>query len=181
MSCCIKTHKLRCVFPNGKIFADKAWLVIIGNAASYAWNIKVTDHAHLDDGLIVACLLPCENKLFSVQQLVIMMGPHVERGTAHYWKVRAVRVESKPPVPIQLGGEEWSYSPVEIGVLPGALSVLAPEYKYFSQQKSGASFSMRRFIVTALAYILGNSCYFPNSSSFIFASNYLSVLVVATS
>jgi YegS/Rv2252/BmrU family lipid kinase len=114
-------------FPNGKIFADEAWLVIVGNAASYAWDIKVTGHARLDDGLIDVCLLPYENKLFSVQQAMMMlMGQHVERGTAHYWKVRSVRIESKPPVPIQLDGDEWSYSPVEISVLPGALRVLAP-------------------------------------------------------
>jgi YegS/Rv2252/BmrU family lipid kinase len=114
-------------FPNGKIFADEAWLVIVGNAASYAWDIKVTGRARLDDGLIDVCLLPYENKLFSVQQAMMMLiGQHVERGTAHYWKVRSVRIESKPPVPIQLDGDEWAYTPVEISVLPGALRVLAP-------------------------------------------------------
>ena len=114
-------------FPEGKIFADEAWLLMIGNAASYAWDIKVTGQAQLNDGLVDVCLLPYENKLFSIQQAMMMLiGQHVERGTAHYWKVRSVRVESKPPVPIHLDGDEWGYTPVEISVLPGALRVLAP-------------------------------------------------------
>ncbi|MDF2440119.1 MAG: hypothetical protein JWN98_1103 [Abditibacteriota bacterium] len=114
-------------FPEGKVFADEAWLLMIGNAASYAWDIKVTGQARLDDGLVDVCLLPYENKLFSIQQAMMMLiGQHVERGTAHYWKVRSVRVESKPPVPIQLDGDEWGYTPVEISVLPGALHVMAP-------------------------------------------------------
>ena len=109
------------------IYANIAWLVMIGNAASYAWNIKVTPHARLDDGLLDVCLIPYSNNLISIQQaLQILTGQHVGRGVAQYWQVQSVRVESSPNVPVQLDGDEWASTPVELSLLPGALNVLAP-------------------------------------------------------
>lgn len=113
---------------DGKIYANIGWLVMVGNAASYAWNVKVTPHAELDDGLLDVCLMPYENNLFSVQQaLQVLTGQHVERGIAEYWQVPGLRVESSPNVPIQLDGDEWSTTPVELSIVPGALRVLVPQ------------------------------------------------------
>lgn len=110
-----------------RIYANIAWLVMIGNAASYAWNIKVTPHAELDDGLLDVCLIPYTNNLISIQQaLQVLTGQHIERGVAQYWQVKSVRVESSPNVPVQLDGDEWASTPVELSLLPGALRVLAP-------------------------------------------------------
>ncbi len=104
-----------------------AWLVMVGNAASYAWDIKVTSRARLDDGLLDICLMPFHNKIISIQQaLQILMGQHVERGIAKYWQVKTVRIESVPAVPVQLDGDEWGSTPVELSVLHNALHVLAP-------------------------------------------------------
>lgn len=104
-----------------------AWMVMIGNAASYAWDIKVTSHAQLDDGLLDVCLMPFHNKIISIQQaLQILMGQHVERGIARYWQVQRVCVESDPPVPVQLDGDEWGYTPVQLSLNCGVLNVLAP-------------------------------------------------------
>ncbi|HVF10472.1 MAG TPA: diacylglycerol kinase family protein [Abditibacteriaceae bacterium] len=115
---------------DGRVYANESWLVMVGNAASYAWDIKVTTHARLDDGLLDVCLMPFENKLVSIQQAMqILMGQHIERGIAEYWKVKSVHVTSEPAVPVQLDGDEWSQTPVELTVLPGVLNVLAPPEK----------------------------------------------------
>ncbi len=114
-------------FSGGEEYSEEAWLVMIGNAASYAWDIKVTQHAQLDDGLLDICLMPFQNKIVSIQQaLQILTGQHVERGIARYWQAKSLRVESEPPVPVQLDGDEWSRTPIEVTVLPYALRVLAP-------------------------------------------------------
>lgn len=114
-------------FDNGSQYSNVSWLVMIGNAASYAWDIKVTSHAELDDGVLDVCLMPFENKLISIQQAMqILTGQHIERGIAQYWKVQSVCVESTPPVPVQLDGDEFAQTPVEISVLPSALNVLTP-------------------------------------------------------
>ena len=117
-------------FDDGRLYANEAWLVMIGNAASYAWDIKVTKHAELDDGLLDICLMPFENKFISVQQAMqILMGQHIERGIAQYWQSSGVTVESTPPVPVQLDGDAWATTPVEIKILPAALNVFVPEEK----------------------------------------------------
>ena len=115
-------------FPDGRVYANIAWLVMVGNAASYAWDIRVTAHAELDDGVLDVCLMPFENKLISIQQaLQVLTGQHIERGIAQYWQTPGVRVESDPPVPVQLDGDAWASTPVEISLAPGALNVYAPE------------------------------------------------------
>lgn len=114
-------------FSDGRIYANESWLVMVGNAASYAWDIKVTSKARLDDGVLDICLMPFENKLTSIQQAMqILMGQHIERGTAQYWKTESVQITSDPPIPVQLDGDEWGYTPVEIKIIPSVLNVLAP-------------------------------------------------------
>ncbi|MEO6907235.1 MAG: diacylglycerol kinase family protein, partial [Abditibacteriaceae bacterium] len=109
------------------VYSDQAWMVMIGNAASYAWDIRFTAKARLDDGVLDVCLMPYANKLMSVQQVMqLLMGQHIERGGAKYWQMHRLQVHSEPPVPVQLDGDEWSTTPLELEVHPGALDVLAP-------------------------------------------------------
>lgn len=114
-------------FQDGKVYANEGWLVMVGNAASYAWDIKVTSHAQLDDGMLDVCVMPFTNKLVSIQQAMqILTGQHIERGIAHYWKTAGVCIESEPPVPVQLDGDEWAHTPLELSIRHKALRVLAP-------------------------------------------------------
>jgi len=114
-------------FDEGVEFKGNSWLVMVGNAASYAWDIKVTQRAEMDDGFVDVCMMPWENKFVSVQQAMqILTGQHIERGTARYWKTKGVVVESEPSIPVQLDGDEWGRTPLRISVVPAALQVLAP-------------------------------------------------------
>lgn len=119
-------------FSDSTQYANIAWLVMVGNAASYAWNIRLTPHAQMNDGLLDVCLMPYTSNLISFQQAIqILTGQHIERGIAQYWQVESLRVESSPNVPIQLDGDEWASTPVELSVLTGALRVLAPSQPTF--------------------------------------------------
>ena len=114
-------------FPDGQNYSEMAWLLMAGNAASYAWAIKFTGRAQLDDGKLDLCVFPFENKLTSVQQVSqLLLGQHVERGNARYFQTESVRVESSPPIPIQLDGDEWGTTPAQLSMLPGVLDVLVP-------------------------------------------------------
>lgn len=109
------------------VYSDQAWLVMVGNAASYAWDIKFTSKARLDDGVLDVCLMPYANKLVSVQQVMeLLKGQHIEQGAAKYWQMHHLEVHSEPPVPVQLDGDEWATTPLELQVYPAALEVLAP-------------------------------------------------------
>ena len=117
-------------FPDGTTHSEMAWLLMAGNAASYAWAIKFTGRAQLDDGKLDLCVFPFENKLMSVQQVMqLLIGQHVERGNARYFQTESVRVESSPPIPIQLDGDEWGTTPAQLSMLPGVLDVLVPSLK----------------------------------------------------
>ena len=119
--------QMRLTFAEGQVFEGESWMAMAGNAASYAWAIRFTEKARLDDGFLDVCLFPYENKLVSVQQVMqLLMGQHIESGSAQYWKTRGLRVESDPPVPVQLDGDEWGTTPLELSLLPGVLNVLAP-------------------------------------------------------
>ncbi len=114
-------------FDDGTVHSSNSWLLMAGNAASYAWAIRFTEHARLDDGKLDVCLFPFENKLTSVQQVMqLLMGQHIERGSAAYFQTTGVRIESTPPVPVQLDGDEWGTTPLELKMLSGSLDVLAP-------------------------------------------------------
>lgn len=124
---------LRLRFREGNEYANKSWLVMVGNAASYAWDIRFTSHARLDDGLVDVCLFPYQNKVASIRQVLeVLTGRHIERGQVEYWKTAGLTIESDEPVPVQLDGDEWARTPIEIGVLPGALKVLAPRDETFA-------------------------------------------------
>ena len=115
-------------FDDGTVATQNGWILMAGNAASYAWAIKFTKSARLDDGILDLCLFPFENKLLSVQQVMqLLMGQHIERGTAQYFQTKRVQIESVPPIPIQLDGDEWSQTPVELSIKSGVLDVLAPK------------------------------------------------------
>jgi diacylglycerol kinase family enzyme len=114
-------------FPDGRVESSLSWLLMAGNAASYAWAIKFTDKARMDDGFLDLCAFPFANKMVSIQQVMqLLMGQHVERGSAQYFKTTSVKIESSPAIPVQLDGDEWGTTPLELQVHPGVLQVLAP-------------------------------------------------------
>lgn len=115
-------------FEGGKELSGNFWQVMVGNVASYAWSIKVTQNARLDDGFIDVCAMPYRNKAVSFQQAMqILTGQHVARGVAKYVKTKGVLITSREAVPVQLDGDEWGHTPVKLGILPAALQVLAPQ------------------------------------------------------
>ena len=112
---------------DGTQHSINSWLLMAGNAASYAWAIKFTEHARLDDGKLDLCLFPFENKLTSLQQVMqLLIGQHIERGSAQYFQTSSVKIESTPPVPVQLDGDEWGTTPLELQMFSASLDVLAP-------------------------------------------------------
>ncbi len=115
-------------FPDGRVESALSWILMAGNAASYAWAIRFTERARLNDGQLDLCLFPFANKMKSIQQVMqLLIGQHVERGAAHYFKTTGVKIESAPPIPVQLDGDEWGTTPLELRVCPGVLQVLAPQ------------------------------------------------------
>lgn len=105
----------------------RAWLAVVGNAPSYAWNIKITSLAQMNDGLLDLALFSGRNKLTHVRQVVsTLLGQHLRDEEIEYRKARAITIETDPPVPVQLDGDTVTCTPVTIEVVPQELRVIAP-------------------------------------------------------
>lgn len=105
-----------------------AWLMIVGNASYYAYALTLSPEARMDDGLLDVCLFGEQSALDRLTQLLATaVGLHARHPNVTLFRARALRVAAQPPVAIQLDGDSAGASPVEIGVLPGALTVMTPE------------------------------------------------------
>lgn len=105
----------------------RAWLAVIGNAPSYAWSIKITSLAQMNDGLLDLALFTGQNKLTHVRQVVsTLLGQHLGDEAIEYRKARKLTIDADPPVPVQLDGDSLTCTPVRIEAVPQALKVIAP-------------------------------------------------------
>jgi len=119
--------RLTLTLDDREVLEQTAWLVIIGNVPSYAWEIKVTSLARLDDGRLDVCLFPQSGRWGNLRQTVhTLQGRHLECCEVEYRQARKIALVSDPPVPVQLDGDSAGMTPVEIVVVPRALQVVLP-------------------------------------------------------
>lgn len=129
-----ESSALRLTLENDETVTREAWFAMFGNVASYAWNVKVTPLAVIDDGFLDLCLFPASTKFDQVRQAIrTLMGQHIEYREVEYRRLKRAVVESDPPVPVQLDGDSAGMTPVEITVIPKALSVVFPRSRVEKQ------------------------------------------------
>jgi diacylglycerol kinase family enzyme len=107
-----------------------AFLVIVANVASYgSGDVKVAPYALFDDGWLDVCVFerpPSHTVGFIAQLMMILARRHLRDPRVRYFRARRVRIESDPPISAQFDGDLAGQTPVQIEVLPKALSVFAP-------------------------------------------------------
>jgi diacylglycerol kinase (ATP) len=108
-------------------FRRPAFFVAIGNAHRYGGGMKVTPHAAPDDGLLDVCFLGCMNKLKLLFWLpTVFFGRHLRLSQVEYFQARKVRIEAGRPLDVYADGDYACPAPVEIRVMPKALTVIVP-------------------------------------------------------
>ena len=110
-------------------YSTKAFLVIVANAATYAYNMKIAPLACLDDGLLDICVFerPITDTIGFVGQVAdIFTHRHLHHREVRYFQTERVRVRSDPEVLVQLDGDAFGSTPVEIGIAKCALNVVVP-------------------------------------------------------
>jgi diacylglycerol kinase (ATP) len=104
-----------------------AWLMIVANAGYYAYELTLTPETRIDDGLLDVCLFAEQSALDRLTQLAATaVGLHPRHPNITIFRTDALRVTADPPVAVQLDGDPAGASPVDIRVLPGALTVMTP-------------------------------------------------------
>ncbi len=104
-----------------------AWLMIVGNAAYYTYELSLSPDARMDDGMLDVCIFAEQTALDRLTQLfAAAVGLHAQHPNVTIFRTSSLRITAEPRVQLQLDGDPAGTTPVEISVLPGALTVMTP-------------------------------------------------------
>ena len=100
---------------------------VIANVPAYALGMKLTPAARADDGRLDWLMLERPGVLpLAAYGWAAYRGRHLARGDVMAGQATRVTLRAVTPVPVQVDGDPWGTTPVDIEVLPGALTLVAP-------------------------------------------------------
>jgi diacylglycerol kinase (ATP) len=101
-------------------------LAAFGNTATYGGGMKIAPNAKADDGLLDVCVIDGVNPLkLACMFPSVYFGRHLRIREVNYFQAARVRVETGSPLDVYADGEFVCQTPVEVGVDPGVLRVIA--------------------------------------------------------
>jgi len=93
----------------------------------YALGLPLAADALSDDGLLDLRLFERPSAFQMIRYLYkVARREHETLPDVRVGRFRRVRIGSKIPVPIQCDGDPAGWTPAEISILPGALSLFVP-------------------------------------------------------
>jgi diacylglycerol kinase family enzyme len=98
---------------------------VIANVASYALDLKLTPAAAEDDGRLDWLVLqrpglaPLLAYCWSAYR-----GRHLRRGDVSTGQATRLRITAAAPTPVQVDGDPWGTTPVDVEIVPRALTVV---------------------------------------------------------
>jgi diacylglycerol kinase (ATP) len=102
-------------------------LLAAGNTARYAGGIRICPGAEATDGLLNVVWIGGVSKLGTLQLLSqAYSGRHVQHPVVETFQAAAFRLSGPPELFVHADGELVGHLPVDVRVLPGALSLLMP-------------------------------------------------------
>jgi YegS/Rv2252/BmrU family lipid kinase len=105
----------------------RAWMMAVGNAGHYAYDLVIAPDAHMDDGLLDVVVFTEHGGWDRLATIgAVLAGYHVGHPHLVVFRAARLRITATPPVYLQLDGDPGGATPVDIEVLPGALQVVGP-------------------------------------------------------
>lgn len=112
--------------------------VVVANGRTVAGGIEIAPGALLDDGaldlVVVRAGSAAEIAAFCSSCLV---GTHLEHDLVEHRRAGRVRLESVPPMPVNVDGDLVGETPVEYEIRPGALRILLPPDRQVHGERKG--------------------------------------------
>jgi diacylglycerol kinase (ATP) len=117
------------IAPTGSLSASlRGPLVVLANLPAYALGLPLADSAVGDDGLLDLRLFQQPSAFQMARYLYkVTRRQHENLPDVDVGRVRRVRIESDVPVPVQCDGDPVGWTPVDVSVLPRALTLFAPD------------------------------------------------------
>lgn len=105
-----------------------AFFVAVANASRYGGGMKVAPRASLEDGLLDVCRVGRMNKWKLLACVpTIFFGAHLRVKQVEYFRASALHVETGEPLEVYADGEYACSTPVDLGLFPRSLRVIAPD------------------------------------------------------
>ena len=109
------------------VIETDAWLVPVCNAISYARGMRIAPSARINDGKLDVCVVAGIGRATLLRHLPkVFTGAHVGHPAFRLYEAERVRVEADPPQPVMVDGDPYGQTPMEFGILPGALRMILP-------------------------------------------------------
>lgn len=106
---------------------EQGCLVVASNIRRYAAIIDIAPQARLDDGLLDVTFVRAAG-LLELAKLAppFLSGDHIRLSEVRYSQSRRIRVRTAVPQPVHVDAEPFATTPLEVEVVPRALSILIP-------------------------------------------------------
>jgi len=107
--------------------SGEAALLAFANGPSYGGGLRIAPRARLDDGALDFCFVGAAGRgrllrLFSA----VFSGQHIGLPGVQYGSASRLIIETAAPADVYADGEYICRTPIDVGVLPRALRVIAP-------------------------------------------------------
>ncbi len=100
---------------------------LVSKVRCYAGLFTVADRARLDSGHLDVCLFPQASPLLVPRIMAAgLLGKGADWGGGSYQAGHLVRFESRRPIPVEVDGDPWGETPIEIGIVPGGARLVVP-------------------------------------------------------
>jgi len=97
----------------------------VANLPDYALDMRLAPEARADDGLLDWTVLSRSGRVaLAGYALAVARARHTQQAHVPVGRARKLTLRSAGPVPVQIDGDPWGFTPVEVEVMPAALSVV---------------------------------------------------------
>lgn len=102
---------------------------LIANVAAYALKLPLTPAAAADDGRLDWLMLERPGLASLLAYCwTAYRGRHLRRADVSAGQATRLRVTAAAPTPVQLDGDPWGTTPVDVEIVPRALTLVAPNH-----------------------------------------------------
>ena len=118
--------KIKITYDN-ETYENEVMFAAIGNTCSYGGGMKITPDAKLDDGMLDITIIEKTGKLELLKTFPsVFKGKHVKNPSVKTFRARKIKITSEHDMEVFADGEYLCSLPVDIEILPKALSVIVP-------------------------------------------------------
>jgi diacylglycerol kinase (ATP) len=112
---------------DGHTVRGRALMVLVSNIRQYAGYFNIATQARIDDGLLDVFIFKGMGFPYAIRHLLTVIGRrHLSDPSVVHRQARTVSITTETLAQVQVDGDPVGVTPVEIAVVPRALTVLAP-------------------------------------------------------